>query len=278
MVGLTWLDSRDKVVVISGVGPALGTTLARRCAEQGADLVLAARTVERLDDVAKQVTDLGRRAGSVGTDITDEAQVDNLVEESLTAYGKVDVLINNAFRVPSMRPLANTTFEHMRDAIELTVFGALRMIQGFTPALAEANGSIVNVNSMVVRHSQAKYGAYKMAKSALLAMSQSLATELGDRTSASIRFCPAISGVARCRDTLNTRPQVRHLGRRDLQDGGGQQRSEAAAHRGEVASAILFMASDLSSGITGQPGRELWGVQGLMEAPSEDRSEDRKGT
>src|ERR1700716_4526295 len=171
----------DKVVVISGVGPALGTTLARRCAEAGADLVLAARTMERLEDVAKQVTDVGRRAVSVGTDITDEGQVNNLIEESLKAYGKVDVLINNAFRVPSMRPLANTTFEHMRDAIELTVFGALRMLQGFTPALAEANGSVVNVNSMVVRHSQAKYGAYKMAKSALLAMSQSLATELGDQ-------------------------------------------------------------------------------------------------
>ena len=161
----------DKVVVISGVGPALGTTLARRCAEQGADLVLAARTVERLEDVAKQITDLGRRAISVGTDITDDAQVNNLVEQSLKAYGKVDVLINNAFRVPSMRPFANTTFEHMRDAMDLTVFGALRMVQGFTPALAEAKGSVVNVNSMVVRHSQAKYGAYKMAKSALLAMS-----------------------------------------------------------------------------------------------------------
>ena len=107
--------------------------------------------------------------------------MNDLVEESLKAYGKVDVLINNAFRVPSMKPLANTTFEHMRDAIELTVFGALRMTQGFTPALADANGSVVNVNSMVVRHSQAKYGAYKMAKSALLAMSQSLATELGEQ-------------------------------------------------------------------------------------------------
>ena len=59
----------------------------------------------------------------------------------------------------------------MRDAIELTAFGALRMIQGFAPALAEAKGSVVNVNSMVVRHSQAKYGAYRVpAKSALLAM------------------------------------------------------------------------------------------------------------
>src|SRR4029078_12627586 len=109
----------DKVVVISGVGPALGTTLARRCAQAGADLVLAARTVERLEHVAKQITDIGRRAVTVGTDITDDVQVSNLVDETLKAYGKADVLINNAFRVPSMRPLANTSFDDRREQIQL---------------------------------------------------------------------------------------------------------------------------------------------------------------
>ena len=244
---------KDKVVVISGVGPALGTTLARRCADAGADLVLAARTVERLDDVAKQITDLGRRAVSVGTDITDEAQVDNLVEESLKAYGRIDVLINNAFRVPSMKPLANTTFDHMRDAIELTVFGALRLIQGFTPALAESKGSVVNVNSMVVRHSQAKYGAYKMAKSALLAMSQSLATELGEQ---GIRVNSIVPGYI-WGGTLEG--YFGHQAKKYGTTVDEIYKATAAASdlkrlptEDEVASAILFMSSDLSSGITGQ--------------------------
>src|ERR1700761_9716929 len=243
----------NKVVVISGVGPALGTTLARRCAEAGADLVLAARTVERLEDVAKQITDIGRRAVTVGTDITDDAQVTNLVDETLKAYGKVDVLINNAFRVPSMRPLANTTFDHMRDAIELTAFGALRMIQGFTPALAEANGAIVNVNSMVVRHSQAKYGAYKMAKSALLAMSQSLATELGEQN---IRINSVAPGYI-WGDTLKS-----YFAHQAGKYGTSvEQIYDATAVNSdlkrlpteeEVAPAILFLASDLASGIPGQ--------------------------
>jgi NAD(P)-dependent dehydrogenase (short-subunit alcohol dehydrogenase family) len=242
-----------KVVVISGVGPALGTTLARRCAEAGADLVLAARTVERLDDVAKRVADLGRRAVAVGTDITDDAQVANLVERSLEAYGKIDVLINNAFRVPSMKPLANTTFEHIREAIELTVLGALRLTQGFTPALADAHGSVVNVNSMVVRHSQAKYGAYKMAKSALLAMSQSLATELGEQ---SIRVNSVAPGYI-WGDTLKS--YFNHqAGKYGTTVDEIYQATAAASDlkrlptEDEVASAILFMASDLSSGITGQ--------------------------
>ncbi len=242
-----------KVVLISGVGPALGTTLARRCARDGADLVLAARTAERLDDVAKEITDSGRRAVAVATDITDDGQVQNLVEASLAAYGKVDVLINNAFRVPSMRPLAGTTFQHIRDAIELTVLGALRLIQCLTPALAEAKGSIVNVNSMVIRHSQAKYGAYKMAKSALLAMSQSLATELGDQ---GIRVNSVAPGYI-WGDTLKS-----YFTHQAGKYGTSVEEIYAATAANsdlkrlptedEVASAILFLASDLSSGITGQ--------------------------
>lgn len=242
----------NKVVVISGVGPALGTTLARRCAEAGADLVLAARTAERLDEVAGMVTSLGRRAVSVTTDITDDAQVDNLVVRSVAAYGKVDVLINNAFRVPSMKPLADTGFQHIRDAIELTVLGALRLIQGFTPALAEANGSVVNVNSMVIRHSQPKYGAYKMAKSALLAMSQSLASELGDQ---GIRVNSVAPGYI-WGDTLKSyfNHQAGKYGTTVEQiyaATAAQSDLKRLPTEDEVASAILFMASNLSSGITG---------------------------
>jgi NAD(P)-dependent dehydrogenase (short-subunit alcohol dehydrogenase family) len=242
----------NKVVVVSGVGPALGTTLARRCAEAGADLVLAARTAERLDEVAREVTALGRRALAVTTDITDEDQVASLVAQSLDTYGKVDVLINNAFRVPSMKPLADTTFQHIRDAIELTVLGALRMIQAFTPALAESHGSVVNVNSMVIRHSQPKYGAYKMAKSALLAMSQSLATELGDN---GIRVNSVAPGYI-WGDTLKS-----YFNHQAGKYGTTVEQIYAATAAAsdlkrlptedEVASAILFMASDLSSGITG---------------------------
>ena len=243
----------DRVVVISGVGPALGTTLARRCAEEGADLVLAARTVERLEDVAKQITGLGRRALSVGTDITDEEQVNKLIEETVKAYGKVDVLINNAFRVPSMKPFSGTTFEHIRETIELTVLGALRLIQGFTPALTESNGSVVNVNSMVVRHSDPKQGAYKMAKSALLAMSQSLASELGPH---GIRVNSVLPGYI-WGGTLQGyfEHQAGKYGTtvdEIYKAAAVNSDLKRLPTEDEVASAILFMASDLSSGITGQ--------------------------
>lgn len=243
----------DKVVVISGVGPALGTTLARRCAEEGADLVLAARTVERLEDVAGQVRGLGRRALAVGTDITDDQQVADLVSTSMAEFGKVDVLINNAFRVPSMKPFANTSFEHIRETVELTVLGALRLIQGFTPALTESKGSVVNVNSMVVRHSDPKQGAYKLAKSALLAMSQSLASELGG---AGIRVNSVLPGYI-WGGTLQGyfEHQATKYGttvEQIYQAAAANSDLKKLPTEDEVASAILFMASDLASGITGQ--------------------------
>ncbi|EHI12075.1 SDR family oxidoreductase [Mycolicibacterium thermoresistibile] len=250
---MTMLSLDNKVVVISGVGPALGTTLARRCAAAGADLVLAARTAERLEEVAGQITATGRRAVAVPTDITDEAQVANLVAETNKAYGRVDVLINNAFRVPSMKPLANTGFDHIREAIELTVLGALRLTQALTPALAQANGSVVNVNSMVIRHSQPKYGAYKMAKAALLAMSQSLASELGEQ---GIRVNSVVPGYI-WGETLKGYFQ-HQAGKYNTtvdqiyQATAAQSDLKRLPTEDEVASAILFFASDLSSGITGQ--------------------------
>ena len=242
----------NKVVVISGVGPALGTTLARRCAEQGADLVLAARTAERLEDVAQVVGELGCKALSVTTDITDDAQVDNLVRKSLEAYGRVDVLINNAFRVPSMKPLADTTFQHIRDAIELTVLGALRLTQGFTPALAEAKGAVVNVNSMVIRHSQPKYGAYKMAKAALLAMSQSLATELGGQGIRVNSVAPGYIWGGTLKSYFQHQAGKYGTSVEQIYDAAAAASDlKRLPTEDEVASAILFMASDLASGITG---------------------------
>jgi len=245
---------KDKVVVISGVGPGLGTTLAHRCASDDADLVLAARTVERLDELAQQIiNDTGHKALAVRTDITDDGEVSYLVEATMATYGKVDVLINNAFRVPSMKPLAGTSFQHIRDAIELSALGALRLIQAFTPALEESRGSIVNVNSMVLRHSQAKYGAYKMAKSALLAMSQSLATELGEK---GIRVNSVAPGYI-WGDTLKA--YFEHQAGKYATTIDQIYQATAANSdlkrlptEDEVASAILFLASDLSSGITGQ--------------------------
>ncbi|MBB5857165.1 SDR family oxidoreductase [Amycolatopsis umgeniensis] len=172
---------RDKVVVVSGVGPGLGRSIAVRSAAAGADVVLAARTEARLAEVAKEVDALGRRAVTVPTDITDDASAANLAEAALKAFGRVDALVNNAFAIPPIMDLADVDLNDVRAGFETNVLAALRLTRLFTPSLEESGGSVVMINSAVLRHSRRTFGAYKMAKSSLLALAQSLASELGPR-------------------------------------------------------------------------------------------------
>src|SRR5690349_12201554 len=169
----------DKVVLVSGVGPGLGQAIALRCAAAGADVVLAARTGARLTEVAGKVAATGRRALVVPTDITDEASAAELVRTAVDEYGRVDTLVHNAFETPPMRDLGKVDVAGLRSGFETNVFAALRLTQLCTPALVAARGSVVMVNSAVLRHSRRTFGAYKMTKAALLALAQSLSTELG---------------------------------------------------------------------------------------------------
>ena len=170
---------RDKVVVVAGIGPGLGRSIALAAAREGADVVLAARTAARLDDVAKEVGDLGRRGLAVPTDLTDAGAAERLAEAALTAFGRVDALVYNALAMPPIKELREVHLEAVSASFDANVVAALRLTRLLVPALAESKGSVVMINSMVVRFSQRTMGPYKLAKAALLAMAQSLATELG---------------------------------------------------------------------------------------------------
>lgn len=243
----------DAVVVITGVGPGLGTTLARRCSGEGADLVLVARNSARLEELAKDLHDTGRRVLAVPTDITVEAEVAALVQTVVAAYGKVDALINNAFMYPSMKPFSSTDFSHIRDSLELTVLGALRTTQAFTPALTQSRGSIVNLSSMVIRHSEPVYGPYKLAKSALLAMSQSLASELGPSGIRVNSVAPGYIWGQVLKDYFAQQAQEAGCSIEDIYTAAAAASDlKRLVTEDDVASAILFLISDMANGITGQ--------------------------
>ena len=144
-------------------------------------MVLAARTAARLDDVAKEVTGLGRRALAVPADLADAAAADRLAAAAQDGFGRVDALVYNALAMPPIKDLGEVSLEALNASFDANVIAALRLIRLFTPLLAESRGSVVMINSMVVRFSQRTMGPYKLTKAALLAMAQSLATELGPR-------------------------------------------------------------------------------------------------
>ncbi|RRO18398.1 SDR family oxidoreductase [Saccharopolyspora rhizosphaerae] len=244
---------RDKVVVISGIGPGLGRSLAVRSAQAGADVVLASRTRKRLDQVAEEVTALGRRALVVPTDITDADDAAALANRSVEHFGRVDVLINNAFAIPPLADLADTELDAIRAGFETTSIAALRLTTLFAPALAESRGSVLMVNSAVLRHSRRNYGAYKMAKSSLLSLAQSLASELGPQGVRVNSIAPGYIWADSLKWYLGHLAEQRGVSRDVVyEETAASTDLRKLPEPDEIADAALFLISDLARIVTGQ--------------------------
>jgi NAD(P)-dependent dehydrogenase (short-subunit alcohol dehydrogenase family) len=244
---------QDRVIVLAGVGPGLGRSLGEEAARLGADLVLVSRTEKRLAKMAAVVRDLGRRALVVPTDITDEAQRAALVESSLTEFGRVDCLINNAFGIPPMNPLTTLDLDGLRVAQETNVFAPLRLSAMLADALEASSGSIINISSCVVYGSQPEYSGYKLSKGGLQHLSSSLATELGLRGIRVNSVAPSyiyedvnkayFDWIASESGRTHDEVYAEKAAATDL---------KRLATPDEVARATLFLASDLASAVTGQ--------------------------
>src|SRR5699024_5928777 len=138
-----------------------------------------------LDAMAEVVRSHGRRALVVPTDIDDADACQALVDAALAEYGRVDCLVNNAFAIPPMDPLTRLDHDALRRSLETNAFAPLRLSTLFADALAETSekpgGSILMVNSAVLRQSQPEFAGYKLTKGTLAHLASSLATELGPR-------------------------------------------------------------------------------------------------
>ena len=243
---------KDKVVVLSGVGPGLGRALGEEAARMGADLVLVSRTEKRLEKMAEVVRGHGRRALVVPTDITDEESRSRLVERALEEFGKVDCLLNNAFGIPPMDPITQLTLESLRAANETNVFAPLRLSALFAEALSASRGSIIMLNSCVQYSSEPEYSGYKLSKGTLAHLASSLATELGPRGIRVNSVAPSyiyedvnkayFDWIASESGRTHEEVYAEKAAPTDL---------KRLASPQEVARATLFYASDLASAVTG---------------------------
>ncbi|MEB8325622.1 SDR family oxidoreductase [Dietzia kunjamensis] len=266
----------NKTVVIVGAGPGFGRTLALQAAAQGATVVIAARTESRVAEIADEVRAGGGNAIAAAVDATDPESVRALRE---TVEGHTDAvhgLVYSAFAVPSMKPLAQTDHEQISRGIDLSVLGALRTTQEFTALLeagaagatsaasataaadsatdpAPASASVVMMASAVIHHSRERYAGYKIAKTALVALGHSLATELGPR---GIRVNTVAPGYI-YGETLKA--YFEHLATKY-----GGTVDDVYAHTAEkmdlrrlpsereIVDPVLFLLSDAASAVTGQ--------------------------
>jgi NAD(P)-dependent dehydrogenase (short-subunit alcohol dehydrogenase family) len=167
-----------KVCIVSGIGPGLGRQLALACAREGADVVLGARTLSTLESVAGECEALGARTAVSPTDICDAEQCSRLVKTAVGTFGRLDVLVNSAFRPPEFTMFESADLAAWKSVTDTNVFGTLQLTQAALPALKESRGAVVIVNSMIQRKPLPMQGSYAISKGGLLTAAKVLALEL----------------------------------------------------------------------------------------------------
>jgi 2-deoxy-D-gluconate 3-dehydrogenase len=167
-----------KVALVSGASRGIGQGIALAYAEAGADLALLARDAERLEQVAAQVREQGRRALVLPADVLDPQAVADAVTEVMEQLGHLDVVVNNAGGNRFSSPLAAMRFEGWAKTQALNVDSVVRVCQAVVPHLVPARGAIVNVASVAGLRGAPLMSHYGAAKAAVLSLTQSLAVEL----------------------------------------------------------------------------------------------------
>jgi NAD(P)-dependent dehydrogenase (short-subunit alcohol dehydrogenase family) len=230
------LDGR--VALVTGASSGLGAGFAVALAEAGADLVLAARRADRLADVADEITRRGRRSVVVPTDVTDPDQCAAATEAAVEAFGRLDVLVNNAglgTAVPALR-------EHpgeFRRVLDVNLMGAYWMAQA-AARLMQPGSSIVNIASTLgFITSPAPQAAYVASKAGLIGLTRDLSSQWADRRG--IRVNALAPGYVATEMTESVP--------REMLDGfvGSRSPLRRLGTQSEMDAALVFLASPASS-------------------------------
>ena len=143
---------KDRVAIVSGIGPGMGRDISLAFARQGANVVLAARGADKLEAVAAEVRACGRRALCVATDIAKVDDCRTLADAAQREFGRIDILVNNAFRGGLEPLMADADTSEWRKIFDVNVFGSLQLTQAVIPHMRRGGGgSIVFINSMSMR-------------------------------------------------------------------------------------------------------------------------------
>ncbi|MGB3421411.1 MAG: SDR family NAD(P)-dependent oxidoreductase [Dolichospermum sp.] len=167
-----------KVAIITGASSGIGEATAIALAAEGAKIVIAARRVERLEAVAKQIIDHGGQALSIVSDITDEAQAKNVIQKAHTEFGHIDILVNNA-GISFPGRIENADPSNWRKMIDINVLALMYTTHIALPIFkAQKSGHIVNISSVAGRIARAGMAGYNVTKWGVNAFSEALRQEV----------------------------------------------------------------------------------------------------
>ena len=233
------LDGR--VAIVTGASSGLGAETARQMASAGARLAIGARRAERLTELRGEIQRQGGEAVAISLDVTSPDACQRFVAKTVEAFGRVDVLVNNA-GVATAVPAIRETPEEFTSVLEVNLFGAYWMAQSVARVM-ESGGSIVNISSVLALTTAGlPQAAYSASKAGIIGLTRDLAQQWTSRKN--IRVNAIAPGYFATEMTAAYDPRyVESLLPRMLIGRQGE--------LSELAAAVIFLASDASSYITG---------------------------
>ena len=167
-----------KIIVITGASSGLGEAAAKHLSKKGAIVVLGARRADRIDSLAKELSDKGGKALALTTDVTKYDQVKKLVDTAVQTYGGIDVIINNAGLMPQS-PLDRLKIDEWNQMIDVNIKGVLYGIAAALPYMKEKkSGHIINVSSVAGHKVRPNNTVYAATKHAVRVISEGLRQEV----------------------------------------------------------------------------------------------------
>lgn len=234
------LDGR--VAIVTGASSGLGVAFAQALAEAGADVVLAARRVDRLEETAALVRECGRRALVVAADVVDPIACQAIVDAGLAEFGHIDILVNNA-GVGTAVPATRETVDEFRAVIDLNLNGCYWLAQACGRVM-QPGSSIINISSVLaITTAGLPQAAYSASKAGLLGMTRDLAQQWTGRKG--IRVNAIAPGFFDSEMTAQYPPE--YLTAMSSRIPAGRRGDPA-----ELAATVVFLASDAAGYITGQ--------------------------
>jgi dehydrogenase/reductase SDR family protein 4 len=171
---------KGKTAIVTGGGRGIGKAIARRLAEAGANVVIASRKMEKLEETAKEFSALPGKTVPLACHVGRPADLENLVQQTEKQFGPVDILVNNSATNIGQGPALNVTDEALLKTMEVNVLSALRLIRLTVPKMIErGGGAIINIASIAGLRPQPEGLVYSFTKAGLIMMTKIWAIEFG---------------------------------------------------------------------------------------------------